>query len=270
MNLATEEITSDTITNFVNCVKDMKLDKMGTNDTNETKPDPDPTPDKKRPRNAFVFTNNNPPPVPPPRSKSFEDVVAKPVVRILDTFNDLVVGLKNEVDYRVERRKQIDKRSDDDRRKCENLRKQQANENFFGVIKCVVEPITYTPNSLVQTFKDASLNPQLFNRGPVNVLQPDAFNNRVEQLLTHAQFILSEKRVDPYTRMAGEFHIRNIRTLKDNLMTRMNPAHPAPVNAADAVPANDLDRDTLITYSAEISFINEQADGLEQFIKNLA
>ena len=122
----------------------------------------------------------------------------------------------------------------------------------------------YTPTSVAQMFLKTSSNPKLFSAKSIDVLNSDDFNTRTTSLIATAEFVLSELHIDPYTRMAGHFHIRNVRTLRDNLMNRMRPA----LVFEDA--KNNIDRDTLITYATEMDFINTRADGLVGFINGLA
>ena len=173
-----------------------------------------------------------------------------------DFFSMIVLGLlfvtsmgmlEKEVDYHLQRRKDLDA-----------IRDKVVTENTAG----------YTPGSVIQTFLTTSTNPKLFSVSSIDVLNPNDFNTRTSSLLTNADFELSELRIDPYIRMYGQFHIRNVRTLRDALMTRMHPGHPALVPDG-AVVANTVDMDTLITYAAEMDFINTQADGLVDFINAL-
>lgn len=287
MDLPTETITSDTINQFVNVVKNMSVkDTKTTDDTtkpDETKPpgstDTSETKNKCKKRRTQVWeftssprgvcsfgsTTDVPPPVPPPRAKpNIDMMIAKPLITMLGTGNDILVGLKKEGDYQLQRRKELDARRDKAEREMDNV-------DFFGCSK-VMETTTaagYTPSSVIQTFLTTSTNPKLFSAASIDVLNPNDFNARTSSLLTNAEFVLSELHIDPYTRMAGQFHIRNVRTLRDALMTRMHPDHPAPVPAGTAAVANNVDRDTLITYAAEMNFINTQADGLVDFINNL-
>jgi len=155
--------------------------------------------------------------------------------------------LKKESDFYLQRRKDLDA-----------LRYKMVTENTVG----------YTPGFFIQTFLTTSTNPKLFSASSIDVLNPNEFNTRTSSLLTDAEFVLSELHIDPYIRMYGQFHIRNVRTLRDALMTRMHPSHPSPVPDG-AVVANTVDMETLITYAAEMDFINTQADGLVDFINAL-
>ena len=276
MDLPTETITPETINQFVNDVNNMTLnDKTTENDETKTPYIGTETCDiknkcKKRRTHVWEFTpaprsvtSNILPPVPPFRPKpSLDLMLAKPLMTMLGTGNDILVGLKREGDYRLQRRKDLDVRRD----KTElNL----TTENFFGVCdKVVTENIPgYTPSSVIQTFLTVSTNPKLFSASSIDVLNVNDFNTRTSSLLTNAEFVLSELHIDPYTRMSGQFHIRNVRTLRDALMTRMHPGHPALVSAGSVT--NNVDRDTLITYAAEMNFINTQTDELVDFINAL-
>jgi hypothetical protein len=288
MDLPTETITSETINQFVNVVKNMTSNDATKNNkttetakTDETKP-PSGGADcdiknnyKKRRTHVWEFTpaprgvcpfgttSNVSPSVPPHRAKhSLDLMLAKPLMTMLETSNDILVGLKRDGDYRLQRRKDLDARRD-------NVEFNLTNENFFGSCDKVVTENTagYTAGYVIQTFLNTSTNPKLFSASSIDVLNPNDFNTRTSSLITNAEFVLGELHIDPYTRMSGQFHIRNVRTLRDALMTRMHPGHLAVLDGA--AHTNTVDRDTLITYAAEMNFINNQADGLVDFINSL-
>lgn len=277
--IRTEEITSDTINKFVNCITNMKPDTTegkdppegNTNCTPETcflKTDTckKETNDKKRRRKESLFgkcpvftTTPTCTPVTTRPTPTLNTVLAKGLERCLTLGGDILEETKKDLQYRLNRTRENDK-----------AEKVRENENFFSAV-VVKDPVfPYHPSEVVRTFMETSTNPRWFNRGPVTVLNPDTFNTLTEHLLNNATFRLGELHVDPYTRMAGQFHIQTVRTLRDNLSTRMNPAHPAPLDAAAGEVANYLDRDTLINYAAEMNFINKACDDLETFVNNLA
>jgi hypothetical protein len=158
--------------------------------------------------------------------------------------------LKKESDFYLQRRKDLDA-----------LRYKVVTENTTE------NTAGSTPGSFIQTILTTSTNPKLFSASSIDVLNPNEFNTRTSSLLTDAEIVLSELHIDPYIRMSGQFHIRNVRTLRDALMTRMHPGHLAVLDGA--AHTNTVDRDTLITYAAEMNFINNQADGLVDFINSL-
>jgi hypothetical protein len=275
------DLPTETINQFVNVVKNMTSNDSA--ETDETK-----TPSggtdcdikdncKKSRTQVWEFTSeprgvcpigmtsNVSPPLSPLRAKpSLDLMLAEPLMAMLETGNDILVGLKREGDYRLQRRKDLDASRDKSEFNPEN-------ENFFaGYDKVVNENMAgYTPGSVIRIFLNTSTNPKLFSASSIDVLNPNDFNTRTSSLLTNAEFVLRELHIDPYTRMSGQFHIRNVRTMRDALMTRMYPGHPAPVPDGAATVTNTVDRDTLITYAAEMNFINTQADGLVDFINAL-
>ena len=68
-----------------------------------------------------------------------------------------------------------------------------------------------------------------------------------------------------YARMAAKFHIHDVRTLKNSVTQRTDFTQLT----SDNTTANILDRDTLISYSAEMEFIKKSANDLLQAINDL-
>lgn len=171
------------------------------------------------------------PPVDPLDSPPLVETLSKQMGTIMKASVDVLTGAKAESDYRLERLKKMD--------------------SLHGSAQMPAESGIYTTQLIIKTFTDVSADPKLFNATNIDTLNPVEFNMRMENKLVNSEYFLNEIRISPTLRLVGQFHIRNIRTLKDALLARV-------YNHNNAVVC----RDTMVTYAAEMEFLHKQADGI--------
>lgn len=129
---------------------------------------------------------------------------------------------------------------------------------LFSDKKNIPSMLEYSPQSLSELFLRTSSDPRFYKL--IGIPDSSQFSSRVDAFLERARFNLSELYIDPYTRMAGEFHIRSIQILKDALMPKL-----ALLSASPA-----LLRDDVIQYHAEMAVICTAAERAKDFVNHLS
>lgn len=120
-------------------------------------------------------------------------------------------------------------------------------------------------NEILDIFVESYSDPNIIKTSAKILLDTSEFITTLDPLIENATNILNDSKVNPYLRMTCQFYINSIRTLKNELVNKINVELSNDNNGAVNV---DLSLTEKIRFVSEMEIIKLMVNKLEQYINS--